>query len=576
MSLDFKLSAKIRNFKCFGPDEQGFDSICPMNLIIGRNNSGKSSLLDLICAITDVKPKFTDIQRHKGQQPQIILQAPLNENEIRYVFNEKLSGGGIPGANHWDYGRKYVGSYLKWFFNTGEEDRFIELDEPSSTTPPVAKVQDGGGYLRKLAKVKNNPFQNRIFKRISAERDVVPESDTAGEHKVQGNGQGATNIIQNFINKSTLPSELVETTLLTELNLIFGSDAHFTDIVCQQLPNNNWELYLEEEIKGRVPLSQSGSGLKTIILILIFLYLVPKIENRLLHDYVFAFEELENNLHPALLRRLLAYLYKAHKETGCIFFLTTHSNVAIDQFSKNEDAQIIHVTHDSKTAIARTIKTYIDNKGVLDDLDVRASDLLQSNGVIWVEGPSDRIYINRWIEVWSDGKFHEGAHYQCIFYGGRLLSHLSANEPADSIDEAISIFNINRNAIILIDSDKQAAQTRINETKRRIIDEIEKLKGFAWVTKGREIENYIPVQAVENLIGASSILQVGQYDDFFQYLDKIKKEEGSLFLKKKPMLAEKIAPYLTKENMGNVLDLGERLDQVCDRIRSWNSVQPIE
>ena len=33
---------------------------------------------------------------------------------------------------------------------------------------------------------------------------------------------------------------------------------------------------------------------------------------------------------------------------------------------------------------------------MLNDLDVRASDLLQSNGIIWVEGPSDRIYIKRW------------------------------------------------------------------------------------------------------------------------------------------------------------------------------------
>ena len=33
--------------------------------------------------------------------------------------------------------------------------------------------------------------------------------------------------------------------------------------------------------------------------------------------------------------------------------------------------------------------------------------------LIWVEGPSDRIYINRWIELFSEGKLEEGRDHQC-------------------------------------------------------------------------------------------------------------------------------------------------------------------
>ncbi len=46
MPINYKI--KIKNYKCFGEDVQGFDCICPINIIIGRNNSGKSSLIDLI------------------------------------------------------------------------------------------------------------------------------------------------------------------------------------------------------------------------------------------------------------------------------------------------------------------------------------------------------------------------------------------------------------------------------------------------------------------------------------------------------------------------------------------------
>ena len=43
-------SLKIRNYKCFASDHnfQGFDNIKPINVIIGKNNSGKSKLLECI------------------------------------------------------------------------------------------------------------------------------------------------------------------------------------------------------------------------------------------------------------------------------------------------------------------------------------------------------------------------------------------------------------------------------------------------------------------------------------------------------------------------------------------------
>ncbi|MBL3824787.1 AAA family ATPase [Marinobacter sp. MW3] len=41
------LSVKITNYKCF-TKESGFDDIRRVNLIVGRNNSGKSSLIDII------------------------------------------------------------------------------------------------------------------------------------------------------------------------------------------------------------------------------------------------------------------------------------------------------------------------------------------------------------------------------------------------------------------------------------------------------------------------------------------------------------------------------------------------
>ena len=281
-----------------------------------------------------------------------------------------------------------------------------------------------------------------------------------------------------------------------------GEDATFTEIVTQQVKIgeiNKWEIFLREEEKGRISLSDSGSGLKTILMVLAYTILIPNIEKKKLKEYIFMFEELENNLHPSLQRRLLKYIEDLTME-GCIFFLTTHSNVMLDTFQNNENVNALHVIKNpDKTVNIINATDGIQKNDILNDLGIKASDILQSNGVIWVEGPSDRIYINKWIDLWSNGKIKEGKHYQCVFYGGRLLSNVTLTEKEKN--DLINLLNVNRNSIILIDSDKKNKQASINTTKKRIEEEANKNNILCWITKGREIENYVPEKLVKEIIG---------------------------------------------------------------------------
>lgn len=204
----------------------------------------------------------------------------------------------------------------------------------------------------------NVDFNNKTFLRLSAERDIKPESDSA--NKLRSNGDGATNIIQKFLNKADYESNLVENQLLDYLNIIMEPDASFDRVLVQQYVNDKWEVFLEEKEKGKISLSDSGSGLKTIILILSFILLIPEFENKVLDSYIFAFEELENNLHPALQRRLFKFLSDFVIENNINAFITTHSNVPIDMFNINKDAQIYHVLHDGKTSNVDIVKTYVE------------------------------------------------------------------------------------------------------------------------------------------------------------------------------------------------------------------------
>ena len=565
-------SVKISNYKCFGEVEQGFEQLRPINIIIGRNNSSKSTLLEIIQHTTTGDVAFPEAQWHKSQRPRLILENALSERVIKSVFSPNVSGGVVPGRNHFQYGSAFIGTRLKWQLGSDRNrNEFVYMEDCPRAMKPLDSINKSAQYKTMLAQNMTNPISGRNFEHLLAERDISPEEDNESNLSVRKNGQGATNMIQNFINKVALPSDLVERTILDDLNSILGPDANFSDIVCQQA-GKVWEIYLEEKSKGRVPLSHTGSGLKTIILVLIFIHLIPYVKKTKLSKFIFAFEELENNVHPALLRRLLSYLKNVVIREHCLLFLTTHSNVIIDAFSRDADAQIVHLTHDGGEAFSRTVKTYIDNRGVLDDLDIRASDLLQSNGIIWVEGPSDRLYLNQWINLWSNGELQEGAHYQCIFYGGRLLAHLTGDNPEQARENWISILRANRNAIVIMDSDKRTPQTKILETKKRISEEIDRMDGMAWITKGTEIENYIPTEAVSKMYGGVSVRQVSQFEDFFDYLDEVKKNEGKRFSKRKAVLAETLCRFLTKDNFAGILDLKDQIEKVCSRIQSWNNI----
>lgn len=544
---------------------QDIDDIRRVNLIIGRNNAGKSSLLDIIEHVCNRSYEYDSVTWRAEQEPQIQFCSKITDDVVNRTFPANTTGGRIAG-NHANYGRHFINREVMW---TKRRDRQADLiacnDEGIKPT-----LLNSGGYAQTLVSNLPIPIEGKLFRRVLAERDIVPESDGNGNIRIEPNGEGITNAIQSFINRSNFPSELVERHMLSALNEIFAHDACFTDIVCQLYSNNYWEIFLEEENKGRIALSKSGSGLKTVINVLVCLFLIPKLDNQPLENYVFGFEELENNIHPALLRRLNDYIYRTSVDNGFIYFITTHSNVLIDQFSRQEDAQIIHVTQANAEAKSTTVRTYVENNGILDDLDVRASDLLQANGIIWVEGPSDRIYLNRWIELWSNGNLKEGTHYQIIFYGGRLLSHLSAEEP-EMVNDGISILNANRNAVMVIDSDKRNNEAEINSTKQRINDEFEARNSLCWITQGKEIENYIPVSVVNEFLGLDSKKKVNQYDSFFDFLDGLVEGEGKRYLTKKSLLAEKLIPYMNIDNMGDVLDLNEKLTQVCEAIEHWNS-----
>ena len=132
--------------------------------------------------------------------------------------------------------------------------------------------------------------------------------------------------------------------------------------------------------------------------------------------------------------------------------------------------------------------------------------MLQANGLIWVEGPSDRIYLNCWIELYTDGRLREGHDYQCVFYGGALLARVEFKSPEDEATELANLFQINHNLIVVCDGDREAEDSGLKPRVERIREEVGKIDGaHIWITDAKKLKTIFLVLSLEKATGRVAV-----------------------------------------------------------------------
>ena len=231
-------SIRFKGYKVFPNNQYAeIENISRVNVIIGKNNCGKTSLLDVIETIYNhelgIKPD-RDVE-------EIILDLPFDRDMVDRVFS------GYSGIGSWN--RFKLSEYVdgKLFPVSLSISNRLEISDNS-----LRGLSSHLNGANNLLVARRNQYR---FRQITAERDIQPESE--GDPILYSDGTGASNLIATFLNDSNYNESIIEHNFLAALNSIMQPEAEFESIRVQQVIRNGqklWEVFLQEKGFQRVPL----------------------------------------------------------------------------------------------------------------------------------------------------------------------------------------------------------------------------------------------------------------------------------------------------------------------------------
>lgn len=558
----------IAGYRSFGKEPQYFDKFSKINLLIGRNNAGKSNVIRFLTEIyqnaQQNKNKNRDpLSYHLPTRPPMLIgsgeEVILSKDKARIRDDHPLiANSGNDRTTeiiHTVLGKLYLSkcdiekTNICWTVNelnnNVQDQTWANAIKKLSTSELMPLyIFLTGRHSGQRQEIEPTIIRNARSTLQSANVVLIPairQIGSKGSISEDFNGNGIIERLARLQNPPVLEQPLRQK--FQEITDFLRSVTENPEATIE-VPYERDTINVHMDGKS-LPLESLGSGIHEVIIL--------AVAATVLSEHVVCIEEPELHLNPVLQRKLMRYLAE---HTSNQYFITTHSAALMD----TPDAEIYHIKLQDGASVVERATSDRQRSNICEDLGYHPSDLLQANCIIWVEGPSDRVYLNYWISSANPGLI-EGIHYSIMFYGGRLASHLSNLDMDEEVEDFILLRRLNRRGMIVIDSDRAKKGARINSTKMRLQAEFDQGPGHAWITDGREIENYIsPAQLTTAINSEAPYAQIINTMSKYDNCLKIKGKKGA------ETQASKIdiARYITTNCQPDfsILDLKKQVDKM--------------
>jgi predicted ATPase len=340
----------------------------PITVVVGPNNSGKSSLLHAIYALQEQQLTMDGLRLGRSVCT-VTMELEGLPQSLRAMGDEPIPEDFKDGSLTLSVAKNPASRSLTLTPNplTSTNRVQMQVDNPVNSEPrnliyPV------------LSRRRARPPQEMQV--TSEQSRMIQDGDSnlvARVHKLQG----------NTIPQAKRFTELCQNVLGFELEVIEST--------------HNQTLGTRVDINDHIPLSSMGAGLSSTLSLLAGLAVAK--------GKLFLIEEPENDLHPLALKKLLREIVDASAENQ--FIISTHSSIVLSQLAKESEAVVLEVENNPiedggkslPTSTFRVVSDSVERIALLKLLGYSPVDIEMSEAWLIVE-ESSATSLFRWLIQW--------------------------------------------------------------------------------------------------------------------------------------------------------------------------------
>jgi predicted ATPase len=392
-------SIRVQNYKCFL--DTGEISLAPgFNIFVGRNDAGKSALVEALSLTQGPKPhrsletvpstdaltsdvsttvvKYVvspeELKAYLSRQRSVVVPLAQDVDTTTTAFNAAVESAGefaVSWANQQPVsgGLASVAPTQNGQYTNYQNTRFPTGLQLSFQGQQAGSVQDYSYGLAIWLRSQSYAFR--------AERMNVGQCAVGAKQLLEANAANLPDVLNQL--SSTNPARYGR--LMAHIRTIFP---HITQVTAPVVPNGLAQILVwtvpvdSERVDLAVPLNESGTGIGQV---LAMLYVVVTSDS----PKLIIIDEPQSFLHPGAVRKLMEILrgYSQHQ-----YVITTHSPVAL---TSAETDRLFLVRREASGSTVSPIDpdSQDDLRTSLADVGVRLGDVFGADSILWVEGKTE-------------------------------------------------------------------------------------------------------------------------------------------------------------------------------------------